>query len=65
MFVLSSNVRGLTNIPRQKVVHRLIDSEVPNVVFIQETKITVDGLDSCASHIWPREIGRGWELDTV
>ena len=51
MIVLSWNVWGLKNIPRQKVVHRLIDSEVPNVVFIQETKITMDGLDSCASHI--------------
>ena len=54
MIVLSWNVRGLNNIPRQKVVHRLIDSQLPDVVFIQETKLTVDGLASCASDIWPQ-----------
>ena len=55
MIVLSWNVRGLNNIPRQKVIRRLIDSQLPNVVvFIQETKLTVDGLANCASRIWPQ-----------
>ena len=54
MIVLSWNVRGLNNIPRQKVVRRLIDSKLPNVVFVQETKLTLDGLANCASHIWPQ-----------
>lgn len=54
MIVLSWNVRGLNNIPRQKVVHRLIESQSPDVVFIQETKLTVDGLENCALRIWPQ-----------
>lgn len=54
MIVLSWNVRGLNSIPRQKVVRKLIESQSPDVVFIQETKLAVDGLASCASHIWPQ-----------
>ena len=47
MIILSWNVRGLNNIPRQKVVRRLIDSQSPDVIFIQETKLSIDELDSC------------------
>ena len=54
MIALSWNVQGLNSIPRQKVGHRLIDSQLPNVVFIQETKLTVDGLACCVSRIWPQ-----------
>ena len=43
MIILSWNVRGLNNIPRQKVVHRLIDSRSLDIVFIQENKFTVVG----------------------
>ena len=53
MIILSSNVRGLNNIPRQKVVHRLIDSHSPDVIFIQETKLSIDELDSCGPKLWP------------
>ena len=54
MIVLSWNVRGLNSIPRQKVVRRLIESQSPDVVFIQETKLSLDGLAKCAAYIWPR-----------
>ena len=54
MIVLSWNVRGLNSIPRQKVVQKLIESQLPDVVFIQETKLAVDGLANCAPHIWPQ-----------
>lgn len=54
MIVLSWNVRGLNSIPRQKAVRRLIESQSPDVVFIQETKLSVDGLASCAPRIWPQ-----------
>ena len=53
MIILSWNVRGLNRIPRQKVVHRLIDSHSPDVIFIQETKLLVDELDSCGPKSWP------------
>ncbi|XP_059077196.1 uncharacterized protein LOC131876295 [Cryptomeria japonica] len=39
----------------QKAVRRLIESQSPDVVFIQETKLSVDGLASCAlrkSSLW-------------
>ena len=53
MIILSWNVRGLNKIPRQKVVHRLIDSQSPDVIFIQETKLSIDELDSCGPKLWP------------
>ena len=53
MIILSWNVRGLNNIPRQKVVRRLIDSHSPYVIFIQETKLLVDKLDSRGPKSWP------------
>ena len=53
MIVLSWNVRGLNRIPRKKVVRRLIESQSPDMVFIQETKLSLDGLAKCATFIWP------------
>jgi exonuclease III len=44
----------LNNIPRKKVVQKLIESQLPDVVFIQETKLAVDGLANCTPHIWPQ-----------
>ncbi|XP_059064720.1 uncharacterized protein LOC131044660 [Cryptomeria japonica] len=38
----------------QKAVRRLIESQSPDVVFIQETKLSVDNLASCAPRIWPQ-----------
>ena len=51
MIVLSWNVRGLNNIPRQKVVRRLIESQSPDLVFIQETKLSLDALANCVARI--------------
>ena len=59
MIVLSWNVRGLNNIPRQKVVHRLIDSQSPDVIFIQETKLSINELDSCGPKLWPHGSWQG------
>jgi exonuclease III len=56
---LSWNVRGLNTIPRKKFVHSLIESQSPNVDFIQETKHTMDGLANCASCIWPQGSWKG------
>jgi exonuclease III len=53
MIVLSWNVRGLNSIPRQKAVRRLIESQSPDVIFLQETKLSIEGLANCASRIWP------------
>ena len=53
MIVLSWNVRGLNNISREKVVRRLIESQSPDMVFIQETKLSLDCFAKCAMYIWP------------
>ena len=59
MIILSWNVRRLNNIPRQKVACRLIDSHSPNIIFFQETKLTVDELDSCGPKLWPHGSWQG------
>ena len=59
MIVLSWNVRGLNSIPRQKVVRRLIESQSPDLVFIQETKLSLDGLANCVACIWPQGSWQG------
>ena len=59
MIILSWNVRGLNNIPRQTVVRRLIDSHSLDVIFIQETKFSVDELDSCGPKLWPHGSWQG------
>lgn len=46
-------MRGLNNIPKQKVVRRLIESHSLDVIFIKETKLTVDELDICGPKLWP------------
>ena len=59
MIVLSWNVRGLNIIPRQKAVRRLIESQSPDLVFIQETKLSLDALANCAARIWPQGSWQG------
>ena len=59
MIILSWNVRWLNNIPRQKVVRRLIDSHSPDVIYIQKTKLSVDELDSCGPKLWPHGSWQG------
>ena len=59
MIVVSWNVRGLNSIPRQKVVRRLIESQSPDVICIQETKLSIEGLANCASRIWPQGSWQG------
>ena len=54
MIVVSWNVRGLNNIPRKKVVRRLIESQSPDVICIQETKLSMEGLANGASWILPQ-----------
>ena len=52
-------MRGLNSIPRQKVVCRLIDSHSLDVIFIQETKLSVDELDSCGPKLWSHGSWKG------
>ena len=59
MIVISWNVRGLNSIPRKKVVRRLIESQSLDMVFIQETKLSLDGLAKCAAYIWPHGSWQG------
>ena len=52
MFVISWNVRGLNSGPRQKVVQELVRIHSPDVLFLQETKVSVECMMSIASKLW-------------
>ena len=52
MIILSWKVRGLNRIPRQKVIHNLVDDHNPDVFCIQETKLSVESMVQYASSIW-------------
>ena len=52
MIVISWNVRGLNSGPRQKVVQELVKSHSPDVLFLQETKVSVECMMSIASKLW-------------
>ena len=54
MILVSLNVRGLNNIPRQKVFRRLIESQSLDVICIKETKLSMEGLANYALRIWPQ-----------
>ena len=52
MIVLSWNVRGLNSGPRQKVVHGLVRKQGPDVLFLQETKLSVEGMQGLKPRLW-------------
>lgn len=52
MIVLLWNVRGMNNVPREKDIRDFICAHSPYVVFLQETKLSVEGMLSVASKIW-------------
>ena len=52
MIILSWNVRGLNSGPRQKAVHELVRRHSPNILFLQETKLSVDGMQGLRTRLW-------------
>lgn len=54
MIVLSWNVRGLNNGPRQKVVRDMIRNHSPDVLLLQETKLTMDSMMGLVPKLWGR-----------
>ena len=52
MIILSWNVRGLNSIPKQKAIHELVVDHSPDILCIQETKLSVDSLFCSAPKIW-------------
>ena len=52
MIILSWNVRGLNSGPRQKVVHELVRRHSPDILFLQETKLSVDGMQGLKTRLW-------------
>ena len=52
MIVLSWNVRGLNSGPRQKVVHELVRRQSPDVLFLQETKLSVESMQGLKPRLW-------------
>ena len=52
MIVISWNVRGLNSGPRQKAIQELVKSHSPDVLFLQETKVSVECMMSIASKLW-------------
>lgn len=54
MIILSWNVRVLNSGPRQKVVWDLVRKHSPNVLFLQETKLSVDNMGGLVPKLWRR-----------
>ena len=52
MIIISWNARGLNSGPRQKVVRELVRNHSPDVLFIQETKVSVECMMSMVPNIW-------------
>ena len=52
MIVISWNVRGLNSGPRKKVVHELIRRQGLDVVFLQETKLSVESMQGVMPILW-------------
>lgn len=52
MIVFSWNVRGLNSGSRQKVVRALIRSHSPDVLFLQETKLSVECMLGLVPKLW-------------
>lgn len=52
MIVLSWNVMGLNSGPRQKAVRELIRNHSPDVLFLQETKLSVESMMGLVSKLW-------------
>ena len=52
MIIISWNARGLNSGPRQKAVRELVRSHSPDVLFLQETKVSVEGMMSIAPKLW-------------
>ena len=52
MIIISWNVRGLNSGPRQKAVQELVRSHSPDVLFLQETKVSVECMLSIAPKLW-------------
>ena len=52
MIVISWNVRGLNNGPRQKVVHELVRRQSPDVLCLQETKLSVESMQGLKPRLW-------------
>lgn len=52
MIVLSWNVRGLNNGPRQKAGRDLVRNHSPDVLFLQDTKLSIDNMLAMAPKLW-------------
>ena len=52
MKVISWNIRGCGNPRKWKTLDRTIKQESPDILFIQETKCSYEGMDKISSKIW-------------
>lgn len=52
MIILSWNLRGLNNGPRQKVVHEFVRRQGPDVLFLQETKLSMESMHGLKPRLW-------------
>ena len=52
MIVLSWSVRGLNSGPRQNVVHELIRRQCLDVIFLQETKLSIKKMQGLTPKLW-------------
>lgn len=52
MIILSWNVRGLNRGHRQNAVHELVRRQGPEVVFLQETKLSIESIQGLNPRLW-------------
>ena len=52
MIIILWNVRGLNSGPRQKVVWELVRNYAPDVLFLQEAKVSMECMMSMAPKLW-------------
>ena len=52
MKLISWNIRGCSNLRKWKTLNMKIKHENPNILFLQETKCSLEGLEKIRDKIW-------------
>ena len=52
MKLISWNIRGCSNPKKWKTINKKIKQENPDILFLQETKCSLEGLEKIRDKIW-------------
>ena len=52
MELISWKIRGCSNPKKYKTINKKIKQENPNILFLQETKCSLEGLEKIRDKIW-------------